>query len=358
MADSPSLAVFDTAAFDALRALVEGPIRTADQLLTAERMLRAIVLHDDAVLEQAPMPRLRGQVMTLHHPDGSSTSSPLVALAPEIGQEFEGVLSNGDLRRLVTPAEEVEWMRLRAREHAGAGPGDPFYQTTVGYLQLTAGVLAGNGSVIGPLDAFEGSARHNLLPGLDEQWKRLLRELDEGAGFTIPPLIAIVMGRAASRGALVRVIADLKMEWADARRKLWSIVRVIRNGTLKERRDARRELAEASSLFVPTADGGTPPLRVFWTVFGDALAGVASAAVMGGVAGVDAALPALGGVVAKNVVAAGGLPDLGAYADRAFRRGAFDLARRVRQELLYLEPLRAMVRRHLSESERQRIGLS
>lgn len=49
-------AVCDQEAFYPLRNLVEGPLGSIEDLTTMERLLRAVVLHDEVVMEFTPLP--------------------------------------------------------------------------------------------------------------------------------------------------------------------------------------------------------------------------------------------------------------------------------------------------------------
>jgi hypothetical protein len=358
--DRLSVALFDSVTFHAFRRFIEGPIRGVEDLQIAERLVRAIVLHDEAILEEPPLQR----------PDGPDEESEelarlngglvITAFSAHIEPRFDGLLLSHAAPH-VELAGPAPWMHERARACSGAGPGDAFYNSHLSYCRTVAGVLDRDGSVVyesgyAELDGVGTPSAADVLPGLDAQWRDLIRSVERGVGLDLPPLLAVVMSRAQHRDAIVGVIRDLRDEWASPRRKVWELLRVMRHGSLKERAAASRELEAASALFNPTGPTTTiPVVRAIWEVFSGAAFSIAGS-LTGGADPVTAASGGLG-VFLKDALSAMHREDWSLVADQLFRRGAFDLARRVRVALADVEPVRILLARHLSAEELSSLGL-
>lgn len=184
---------------------------------------------------------------------------------------------------------------------------------------------------------------------MDDEWREYALQAESGQlGLVVPPVLSIVLSRSAKREAIPSVLADLRNEWADARKKVWKLVSDLRNApTLREANDQKRELAEASRLFSPKSEQfSASPLRFFWEISLAAVAG----AVLTGVAGGNVSLGATAQSVIQAVRIAQGEMN---FAKLLFGRGAFDLARRVRRELQNVPPVRALLSTFLTETEKR-----
>jgi hypothetical protein len=185
---------------------------------------------------------------------------------------------------------------------------------------------------------------NNLFSQLDESWQLFAKKLARG-GFNlrVPPVLGVVMTRAARRDAIPAVLLDLRNEWAIARDKLWQRIDALKHArTIEEGEGLLRELEAASALFSRQQTGyDTQPMRVFW----DIAAATGAAVGTGGSTAVAAA-----GAGAKSLP--GLLLDLG---PALFGRGAFDLAKRVRREVGKVDP--SVLQRLLSESEQKSFGM-
>ena len=118
------------------------------------------------------------------------------------------------------------------------------------------------------------------------------------------------------------------------------------------RRDSiHRDLVKASRYMSPAQEGyESRPLQVLWTLFAAAVRG----AVIAGIAGASPKVGAEVALASEAITAANQQRD---FARVLFGRGAFDLARRVRQGLMKVEAIRTVLPRLLSESERESLGL-
>lgn len=111
-------------------------------------------------------------------------------------------------------------------------------------------------------------------------------------------------------------------------------------------------LQEAARYFSPNSNPNNPrPLRILWDVLGDAVAGAFTANVAGGTPLVGAMV---GGVEAGIREVAKALPD---SPDALLRRGAFDLAARVRRGIMNAEPMPTLLSRFLTRAEKEKLGL-
>ena len=168
----------------------------------------------------------------------------------------------------------------------------------------------------------------------------------------IPPVLSVVLDRAASRGRIPAILEDLRDEWSEARATVWGIVDTMKQATtLLELNDLRRQLTAAAHHFSPNEVSDAPrPVRVLWNVLADAAAGAITASIADGSFAISVAV---GAVRAVSGAAAKALP---APARRP-RRGAFDLAARVRRGVMQVEPMPALLSRFLTIAEKQRLGL-
>ncbi len=355
-----SKAVFDQEAFYPFRALIHGHIADTAQLQKIERFLRAIVLHDEMSIVVQPMTRVAGDDDEWTEDEiRAGGRNVIVGFAPVL-DEYEGLLATEHRITDDTVALAPHLVEL-AGEFSGAGPEDPYYRAHLRYLRVLTGVLSAGGSVVcedvvGRV-AFEDRANppDGMFEALDRGWAEYARSAVDGFGFVLPPVLAIVLARAARRENLLGIIRNLRDEWSEPRRRLWQVIDVARTAaTMREANEARRELVEAQRLFNPAEPEPTfAPIRLLWDVF----AGGAAAFAVGALgAPPEAALAAGAAVAGRDIV-----QRVIANAPQARRYwlqgGAFDLARRVRRELLEVETMPALLARHLREDEKRRLGL-
>jgi hypothetical protein len=354
-----SIAVCDPAAFYSLRSLVAGPLTDFCELTEVERFVRTVVLHDEISMELEPFsydPDSDHEVPEEEWRDGMRNVA--VAVGPVLtGYDFFTSRRSGEKPEIpeitLAPALIAE-----ARKFANAEEGNVYYKAHIGYLQRVVNILQNGGSAL--LAGKFGSAAigastrfpAELFQNLDQGWQQFAKEADAGElGFMVPPVLSIVLSRCARRDAIPIVIKDLRDEWATARHKVWGQVNRLKDvHTIEETIEIRRELEEASRLLSPTQhEIDTRPVRVLWDLVAGGLAGAAIAQISGGHSGVGAAVGAFGkasGSVTSYIYELG--PAL-------FGRGAFDFARRVRQETMRVEP--GALARLLTDTEKRKLGL-
>jgi hypothetical protein len=365
-----SKAVFDQDALYPFGGLLQGRISAADQLPAIERFLRAIVLHDEMVLVAQPMPRPGGpeeEPEWTEEEIAQGGRNVIVSFAPVL-DDYDGLLR---MERDVTLSSVEVAPRLAklATDYSGAGPGDAYYKAHLGYLQRLASVLADGGSVVCEGDvgkeAFEARALpEELFKTLDQEWSEYAHAALDRIDFVLPPVLAIVLSRTARRQDLLRVVRGLRDEWAEPRRKLWDLIGQLRaaDTTPKAALEIRRHIKEAEKLFSPKQESVFEIGRFLWDIFPPTMAaavGAATGAAVGGAQGptvstaafTAAAVTATARAVEKSM---GSFRSAGGYFLRA---GAYDLARRIQTELLRIEPIRATLSRHLTATEKSKLGL-
>lgn len=190
-----------------------------------------------------------------------------------------------------------------------------------------------------------------IFSELDKQWEAFALSYSE-LDLYVPPVLSIVLTRAARREALPAIVSDLRAEWATARRRLWALLdQQKRCRTLSEAVEIKKEIEEASKLFSPfQSECDSQPLRVLWQIFTAGLAGAGVGSIMGN-------KPLTGAVTGSIAQAGRDLPKLVAdFGSALFGRGAFDLARRVRRSLAHSEV--GALKRLLSESEKKLLNLT
>jgi hypothetical protein len=191
-----------------------------------------------------------------------------------------------------------------------------------------------------------------LFKDLDVKWQEYARSVAaDGCGLLVPPVLSIVLTRCARRDAIIPVLADLRSEWAGARKKVWDALDALRNSrTLGEAIKIRRELSESSKLFAPQSTAhDTRPIRVLWEIFAAGAVGLSVVAMSGG----NRLLGAIAGALTQIPRSVPAL--LEEYGPVMFGRSAFDLARRVRRAT-YQVDIDALSRL-LSNAEKLRIGI-
>ena len=279
----------DFESFHPFTRLVEGPFEP-DALPSLERLLRALVLHDEIVLKRemrVTVPENSDPECQLASPEVNGYGL-LVALAPKIVH-----IPNG--RELLRKAIEGTESFVAKTEVKIAEQDLNRYIEHLAPVMFDAGLLASfldaGGSVLvsgSASSGFEDKARETpekLFGHLDSSWQDFARKgVDDGFGLLVPPVTGIVLTRCARRDAIPAVAADLRVEWAGARRKVWELLDTLKTcRTLAEALQIKAELAEASKLFAPEkSELDSRPVRVFWDITAGLELGVVVAAMSGG----------------------------------------------------------------------------
>lgn len=351
------VAVCDQRAFFPLRNLVAGPLTSLSELVEVERFVRTIVLHDDFSMELEPIgydPDADEEFTEEELRDGGRIV--IVAGGPSLaGYDFFADSTGSRERPDISLSPNLVEV---ARQFSNADEGNAHFEAHLDYLQRIVDLIRQGGSALLAGDfgstAIKVSREYpeKLFENLDRDWQQFAREAAAGSlGLMVPPVLSIILTRAARREAIPVIINDLRAEWADARAKVWALIDRLRSAeTVEEALDIRRELEEASRMLSPTPhDIDTGPARVLWDLISGSVSGAATALVSGGRPEVGAAAGAIG-------AASRSVPPLARDFGRAlFGRGAFDLARRIRREVKRSEY--DALARLLSEAERSKLGL-
>jgi hypothetical protein len=353
------VAICDAEAFFPLRSLVTGPLTSLSELVEAERFVRTVVLHDEISMALEPgryHPEFDEEFTEEELRDGGRVV--IVAVGPALtGFDFFTDMTGPgqpETPDILLSSSLVE----AAREFSNADEGNVYFKAHIEYLQRIVDTVQQGGSALLAGDfgstAIKISREYpeKLFENLDRDWQQFAREADAGAlGFMVPPVLSIILTRAARREAIPAIINDLRAEWADARTKAWDLIDRLRNAeTLEEGRDIRRELEVASRMLSPTPNEiDTRPARVLWDLIVGGVSGAATAVISGGRPEVGAGVGAVGGA-ARSVP-----PLIQELGPALFGRGAFDLAKRVRREVSHSEY--DALSRLLSDAERSKLGL-
>jgi hypothetical protein len=372
MATGKKLAVCDPVAFYPFRRLVEGPLTNRKDLEAAERFIRTVVLHDELVMGLEPLPLRVEDDEALR-----KAAREKAAIAAAAGKPFApgepvvlGIaftetslqedkygygLFAGNLSGQSPPNIELSPSQLEmVSTYSHAKEGNPHYTSHLHYLQHLFNVVLEGGSLLCE-DPFARAAieRATQFPSqlfvpLDADWKQYVQKIQSGSlGLVVPPLLSIVLNNCARRDAIPEVVMDLRRDWGVAREKIWQLVEEQRSAqTLRELNEVDHAFAEASKHFSPTTElRGTSPLRMLW----DILAAATSGAVTAKLVGADAKIGALTGATPQIIRSVKDAPSL-------FRRGAFDLAGRVRDAAASVAPMPDLLSRFLSDSEKRALG--
>jgi hypothetical protein len=347
-------AVCDQETFYPLRSLVDGPLQSLEDLKIIERLLRAVVLHDEIIMEFTPLPYAEGTKAT----DEYGHRYNIVAVGPVLtGYEFFTVHS-GPKREVPRLDLSTDMLQVSA-VFANAGQGNAFFEAHVEHLKRVLAVAEQGGSVLLESDfGRQAIAKAEQYPealfrNLDQEWQSYAQQMQEdGLRLLVPPVLGIVLTRSARRDAIPAIICDLRNEWADARCKVWELLDNLRHcRTLAEAVEIRNELALASRMFSPVAsEADSTPIRALWDVLAAAAAGATTGSILGGNPLIGAATGAAGHGVRV-------LPAFVREFGRVlFGRGALDLAKRVSRGVAKIEidALPAL----LSDSERKDLGFS
>lgn len=354
-----SVAVCDQEAFYPLRSLVAGPLTDLRELTEVERFVRTVVLHDEISMELEPWP---------YDPDSEREFTEeeqrprrrnvIVAVGPVLtGYDF--FTEKLGVGKSQTPDITLSSALIEvARKLSNAEEGNVYYKAHIEYLQRIVSIVQKGGSalLVGEFGsaAIDASSKYpeKLFENLDRDWQQFAREADAGElGFIVPPVLSIILTRCARRDAIPTIIKDLRDEWADARAKVWALLGRLKTvPTVVERQKIQQDLAGASRLLSPVPNQiDTRPVRVLWDLFAGSVAGAATALISGGRPSVGAAIGALG-MASRSVP-----PLIHELGPALFGRGAFDLARRVRQEAMRVE-YDALVRL-LTDAEKRELRL-
>jgi hypothetical protein len=124
-----------------------------------------------------------------------------------------------------------------------------------------------------------------LFAHLDSEWQDYAARIQrDGLGFFVPPVLGIVLSRCARREAIPFVVQDLRLEWHDARRRVWDLLTALRTSpTVGDALAIESELSEASKHFSPAfVASNAQPIRVFWELLAAGMAGAVIAELSGG----------------------------------------------------------------------------
>jgi hypothetical protein len=336
-----SVAMCDPEAFYPLRSLVAGPLTDLRELTEVERFIRTVVLHDEISMELNP---------SSYNPDAERAFAEeepqvrrrtvIVAMGPVLtGYDFF-TERRGPKKPPPPDIPLASPLIEAAREFSNAEEGNIYYQAHIEYLQRIVSVVQKGGSAL--LAGEFGSAAigastrfpAKLFENLDQDWQQFAREADAGElGFIVPPVLSIILTRCARRDAIPSVIKDLRDEWTDARAKVWALIDQLKTApTIGEMRKIQQELVASSRLLSPIQhDIDTKPGRVLWELIAGGLGGAAIALLSGG-------HPVVGAVIGAVGTASRSVPPLiHELGPVLFSRGAFDLARRIRQDASLVE---------------------
>ncbi len=352
-----SVAIFDPHAFYPFRSLVQGGLHNLNELQDIERFVRAIVLHDEMsmILEPCPYDPLADEEMSTNQPGARNI---IVGMGPVLSN-YEGLLSIAKNLKSISEEEVSSTLRDIAAEFSNARPGNPYYNAHIEFVGKILAVSKDGGSITcegrfyRALELRAGKYPEKLFQVLDKDWQEYAMATEEGRiGVKIPPILNIILTSCKKREDIPDRLKLLREEWADARKKLWRLLGELRNAqTLKEARRIQHELAEASKYFSPLSQQTDfSPIRMLWDLFAETGGGAIDSALAGG----D---PEIGAVAAAGRKALTSLAQSGKqFGKLLFGRGAFDLARRIRKEIMYSSPKNTLSRL-LTQSEKDALGL-
>lgn len=334
---------------------MEGKLENVAELPEVERFLRTLVLHDHVTFQ--PMMSKKGKWL-VSAPDGSYVPDEDGRLA----NVFRGGIEDLDLPEAPLPdVPDIDLspalMELASR-HAGAGPGDAYFEAHVKYLKRLGSVVQIQGSLhLCSNFGREAVSTASTLPealfaDLDGRWQEYAFAVQrDGLGILVPPVLGIVLSRCARRSAIEVTVRDLREEWAGARRKVWARFDDLRKArTLGQAIEIRHEIEEASRLFAPgPTEHDSRPVRILWEIATAAVAGAGIGALAGG-------SPVVGSISGAMAHVPRSVPALlHEFGPALFGRGAFDLARKVRRAVSDVEF--DALSRLLTDAERQKLGI-
>jgi len=351
--------VCDQDAFFPLRSLVTGPFTDYHELAEVERFVRTVVLHDEITMELEPLPYDPDSDQEIPEEERHGGKRNVVVAYGPVLSDYDFFTSRRSSGKPVTPEITLAPLLIKkAQKFANAEEGNAYYQAHIDYLRRVVNILQNGGSALlaGEFGraAIDASSRfpEKLFHNLDQDWQQFAKEADSGElGFTVPPVLSIVLSRCTRRDAIPVVIKDLRDEWATARQKVWGQINRIKHvHTIQETIEIKWELEEASKLLSLTQhEIRTRPIRVLWELVAAGLAGAIIAHISGSHPGIGAATGAIGRVSGS---VASSIHELG---PALFGRGAFDFARRVRKETMRIKP--GALAKLLTETEKLNLGL-
>lgn len=351
-----SVAIFDPHAFYPFRRLVQGGLHNSNELQDIERFVRAIVLHDkmSMILEPWPYDPLADEEMSTNEPGARNI---IVGMGPVLSN-YEGLLSIAKNLKPISEEEVSSTLRDIAAEFSNARPGNLYYNAHIEFVGKILAVSKDGGSIIcegrfsRALELRAGKYPEKLFQVLDKDWQEYAMATEEGRiGVKIPPILNIILTNCKKREDIPHRLKLLREDWTNDRKKLWRLLGELRNAqTLKEAHRIQHELAEASKDFSPLSQQTEfSPVRMLWDVFAETGGAIDSA-----LAGGD---PAIGAVAAAGRKVLTNLAQSGKqFGKLLFGRGAFDLARRIRKEVMYSSPKNTLSRL-LTQSEKDALGL-
>lgn len=354
-----SVAVCDPWAFYPFRSLVNGPFTDLSQLAEVERFVRTVVLHDEMLMELDPLPYDPYSEQELSEEERQGDRNVIVALGP--------VLTGYDIFKQRHSLGKTEMPDLKlspalieeAQKFSNAKEGNVYYETHIEYLKRIVNLVQRGGSALikGEFgrSAIKASSKYpgDLFNNLDKDWQKFAREADSGdLGLIVPPVLSIVLTRCEKRTAIPDVLRDLRDEWASARAKVWTLLHQLKTvQTIQEMRAIQQELTEASLLFSPVQNPiDSRPVRVLWDLVVGAVSGAVTSSLSGGNLGIGAAIGATISTASRSVP-----PLIHELGPVLFGRGAFDLAKRVRKEVLRVEY--SSLSKFLTEAEKEKLQL-
>lgn len=356
-----TLAICNPDAFYPIGSLVEGPFRDPNDLPKIERLIRAAVLHDEVKMVMEPWPNMDENHEWTAEEIAAGGRSVIVAVGPVIDKyERHNLIQYQSLSKAV-PRKEINIsgeLRQLAQDYAMTGEG-PYFEAHLGFIRVLLSTVANGGSVVVENSLADAVINvtsripEELFAHLDRDWTELVRTIDGGdIGLVVPPFLAILLNRCARRDSMLDVLEDMKNELREPREKMWSLINALMQAkTIAQANEIRQELQRASELMSPSREWPTLcPVRTLWKVVTSGLGGAAVGALTGApIAG------AAGGVV--NQVA--GVISNNAPEFRViFRRGAFDLARRLNRDLRTIPRIPELLRSILTPTEQADLGLA
>jgi len=142
------IAVFDPDAFYPFRGLVKGPLSNLGELQAIERFIRAVVLHDQMLMELEPhaYDPLSDREFT-EEEIAAGGQNVIVAFGPVIDEYglFEDIPRN---QRQGFSGQLSPELLEKAKYLSNAGVGKVYYEAHVEYLQRLIAVVQNGGSLV------------------------------------------------------------------------------------------------------------------------------------------------------------------------------------------------------------------
>jgi len=281
----------------------------------------------------------------------------IVAVGPVIDQyERLGLIEHLDYAAVPLDinlsAELIEVAKAQANADGG-----PYFEAHLKFIRLLVGTVEAGGSIVcegetaGQAIQVASQIPDELMNNLDEAWAQLVAAANAGdVGLVVPPFVSILLSRCARRDAILPVLTDMKVEYANARRAIWALITELRNpASIVRAQDIRRELTDAARAMDPQHEWPElVPVRALWKLLTAAVGGAAVGQLAGGHPAVGAAIGTVN--QAREVIG-------GADPRAILARGAFDLARRINRDLREVPRMPELLRPLLTHQERERFGI-